>query len=88
VQLSGSGINPDPNNAGLIDSVVASGMKQGYAFTYTPVTTDALGHTVTYTLTADPLSAGVTGQRHFYTDQTCVIRSNVSVTAGPTDLPL
>jgi type IV pilus assembly protein PilA len=88
IQLSGSGINPDPNNAGLIDSVVASGVKQGYAFVYTPVTTDSFGHTVTYTMTADPLSAGVTGQRHFYTDQTCVIRSNVSMPAGPTDLPL
>jgi type IV pilus assembly protein PilA len=88
IQLAGSGINPDPNNAGLIDSVVASGAKQGYAIVYTPVTTDALGHTVTYSLTADPLSAGVTGQRHFYTDQTCVIRSNISTTAGPSDLPL
>jgi type IV pilus assembly protein PilA len=88
VQLSGTGINPDPNNAGLIDSIVASGVKQGYQLTYTPLATDSLGHTVTYSLTADPLSPGVTGQRHFYTDQTCVIRSNISTTAGPSDLPL
>jgi prepilin-type N-terminal cleavage/methylation domain-containing protein len=88
VQLSGSGINPDPNNAGLIDSIVASGVKQGYAFVYTPVTTDASGHTITYTLTADPTNAGVTGQRHFYSDQTCVIRSNISTAAGPSDVPL
>ena len=47
---------PIPNNAGLIDSVVASGIKQGYAFNYTPVATDSLGHTVTFTLTADPIS--------------------------------
>jgi len=88
VQLSGSGINPDPNSAGLIDSVVASGIKQGYSIVYTPVTTDALGHTVTYSLTADPISPGVTGQRHFYTDQTCVIRSNISNPATSSDLPL
>lgn len=88
VQLSGSGINPDPSNAGLIDSIVAGGIKQGYSFSYTPGATDALGHPIAYTLTADPLSPGVTGQRHFYTDQTCVIRSNISTTAGPTDLPL
>jgi hypothetical protein len=56
--------------------------------TYTPITTDALGHTITYTVTADPVNPGTTGQRHFYTDQTCVIRSNISTTAGPTDLPL
>jgi type IV pilus assembly protein PilA len=87
-QLSGSGINPDPNNAGLIDAVVASGVKQGYAFTYTPLTTDTFGHTLTYSITADPISQGVSGQRHFYTDQSCVIRSNIAVTAGPSDLPL
>ncbi|HTC65341.1 MAG TPA: prepilin-type N-terminal cleavage/methylation domain-containing protein [Candidatus Saccharimonadales bacterium] len=88
VQLSGTGVNPDFNNAGLIDDVLAGGVKQGYLITYTPITTDSLGHTLTYTVTADPTNPGTTGQRHFYTDQTCVIRSNISVTAGPTDLPI
>lgn len=87
VQLSGTGIIPDQNNAGLIDENLAGGVKSGYIFTYTPLTTDAQGHTATYSLTADPQSPN-TGQRHFYTDQSCVIRSNVSVPAGPTDLPL
>jgi len=87
-QLSGSGVNPDANNAGLIDEVLASGVRQGYIIVYTPITTDSLGHTITYTVTADPANPGTTGQRHFYTDQTCVIRSNISTTAGPTDLPL
>jgi hypothetical protein len=87
LQLSGSGITPDPNHAGTIDSVLASGAKSGYVYTYTPVQTDAQGHTATYTVSADPQSSS-TGQRHFYTDQTCVIRSNVSVPAGPTDLPM
>ena len=86
-QLSGSGINPDPNNAGLIDSVLASGVKQGYAIVYTSLTTDAQGHTATYSVTADPITTS-TGQRHFYSDQTGVIRSNGSVQAGPNDLPL
>jgi type IV pilus assembly protein PilA len=86
-QLSGSGINPDQNNAGLIDTVLASGIKQGYAITYTPLTTDAQGNTATFSVTADPLSP-TTGQRHFYTDQTCVIRQNLSVQAGPTDIPI
>ena len=86
-QLSGTGIAPDLNNAGLIDESLAGGAKSGYIFTYTPLTTDAQGHTATYSLTANPQSPN-TGQRHFYTDQSCVIRSNVSVPAGPTDLPL
>jgi type IV pilus assembly protein PilA len=84
-QLSGNGINPDQNNAGLIDQVLASGTKQGYAIVYTPGPTDAQGHVISYGVNADPMSPGVTGQVHFYTDQTCVIRSNVSVPAGPTD---
>ena len=87
IQLSGTGVNPDLNNAGLIDEALASGTKSGYVFVYTPLATDAQGHTSTYSLTADPLTP-TTGQRHFYTDQTCVIRSNVSVPAGPTDLPI
>jgi type IV pilus assembly protein PilA len=87
-QLSGSGVNPDQNNAGLLDSVLASGQKQGYILTYTPGPVDSLNHVNSYTITADPLTPGVTGQVHFYTDQTLVIRSNVSVTAGPTDPPI
>src|ERR1700691_1857540 len=55
IQLSGTGVNPDPNNAGLIDEVLASGVKQGYLITYTPISTDTLGHTITYTVTADPI---------------------------------
>ena len=87
-QLSGTGVNPDVNNAGLIDEVLAGGTKQGYIFTYTPLTVDAAGNTATYSITADPITPGTTGQRHFYTDQSCVIRSNVTVQAGPSDLPL
>jgi prepilin-type N-terminal cleavage/methylation domain-containing protein len=87
LQLSGTGVSPDLNNAGLIDEVLAAGTKSGYIFVYTPLTTDAQGHTATYSLTADPVSA-TTGQRHFYTDNTCVLRVNGSVQAGPTDLPI
>jgi prepilin-type N-terminal cleavage/methylation domain-containing protein len=87
LQLSGTNINPDQNHAGTIDEVLASGTKSGYIFTYAPVTTDANGHAVTYSVNADPQSS-TTGQRHFYTDQTCVIRVNLSVQAGSSDEPL
>jgi prepilin-type N-terminal cleavage/methylation domain-containing protein len=86
-QLSGNGISPDQNNAGLIDEVLASGIKSGYVITYLPLTFDAAGHPATYSLNADPI-ASTTGQRHFYSDQTCVIRTNIAVPAGPTDLPI
>ena len=87
-QLSGTSATPDPNNAGLIDAVLASGVKQGYVITYTALTTDpSTSHVLTFSVTADPITT-TSGQVHFYTDQTCVIRSNVSAQAGPTDNPL
>ncbi|MBZ5661488.1 MAG: prepilin-type N-terminal cleavage/methylation domain-containing protein [Acidobacteriia bacterium] len=84
VALSGSSAIVDQNNAGLIDSVLAAGAKSGYAFTYNVLTQDALGHVTGYSLNADPLTPS-TGTRHFYTDQTSVIRANETTTAGPTD---
>jgi prepilin-type N-terminal cleavage/methylation domain-containing protein len=88
LELSGSGAAPDQTNAGLVDGTLAAGQKSGYLFSYTPLLTDAQGHPRTYALTADPMVQGSTGQRHFYTDQTGVIRVNPSVPAGPTDLPI
>lgn len=85
LQLSGTGINPDQNNAGLIDEVLASGIKSGYVITYTPLTFDPQGNPSTYGVNADPQVPGTTGTRHYYTDQTCLIRWNDTVPAGPTD---
>jgi len=88
LQLSGNGINPDQNNAGLIDETLASGIKSGYVMTYTPVTFDPQGNPSTYSATADPQVPGTTGARHYYTDQSCVIRWNDTVQAGPSDPPI
>src|SRR5580704_4930651 len=49
--------------ADLIDSVLSSGTKSGYTFTYTPGTTDAGGHVLSYALVAEPTVRGTTGQR-------------------------
>jgi type IV pilus assembly protein PilA len=87
-KLSGNGVVVDQNNAGLIDQVLAAGLKSGYVFTFSPGTTDSQGNVVTYSVTADPQIPGSSGDRHFYTDQTSVIRFNPSVPAGPTDLPI
>jgi prepilin-type N-terminal cleavage/methylation domain-containing protein len=55
------------HDASLVDAVVGSGVKSGYAF---EVTVDSgVG---AYTVTADPVAN--TGNRHFYTDATGVIR--------------
>jgi prepilin-type N-terminal cleavage/methylation domain-containing protein len=87
-KLSGNGIIVDQNSAGLIDQVLAAGLKSGYVFTFTPLTTDSQGNVGSYSLAADPQIPGSSGTRHFYTDQTAVIRFNPTVPAGPGDLPI
>ena len=90
--LGGSG--GSSTGAGLIDSVLASGVKSGYSFVATPTggsgTCGGTGGATpnsTYSVTGLPTSAQ-TGQRGFYSDQSGVIRYNVSGTAGSTSAPL
>jgi type IV pilus assembly protein PilA len=68
------GVNPctaTSTNACLLDQVLTSGTKAGYAFAFTG---DGLTPSVTYSVTATPVSYGVSGQRMFCSDQTSVIR--------------
>jgi len=71
-------------NACLIDNVLQTGTKAGYLFTVagtgTPVTN--------YTTNADPVNQGTTGQRHFYSDSSGVIRYNASAPATSADVPI
>ena len=73
---------PSITNADLIDTVLGAGAKSGYNFTYGGTTGTP---TVTYTVSAKPISQGSSGVRGFFTDQSGVIRSNVSGTATVTD---
>jgi prepilin-type N-terminal cleavage/methylation domain-containing protein len=59
---------PTSTSACLIDASLATGTKSGYVFTYTPATGS-------YSVNANPVSAGSTGVRYFFTDQTNVIRA-------------
>jgi type IV pilus assembly protein PilA len=77
---------PAVASACLIDATLASGTKSGYLFTY--AVTGSGGVNSTYTLNADPVNAGMTGQRHFYTDDTDVLRVNGAAVASPSDPPL
>jgi type IV pilus assembly protein PilA len=86
--LGGDPTTPDATQAALIDSVLSTGVKSGFVYTYNVTATDANGDAQAYTVNADPTVPGTTGDRHFYTDQTAVIRSNPSATAGPTDPPI
>ncbi len=88
--------------AQLIDNVLSNNgagntsTKTGYNFTYAagaafaaaPAPGCAAVGTVTYTLNADPITRGTTGQRSFFTDNSGVIRFNATAAAAATDPPI
>lgn len=84
-KLGGDLVIVDANNAGLIDSVLATGSKSGYSYGYTVTATDAAGNPVGYSLNANPLTVGTTGENYFYTDQSAIVRHNTTGAAGPSD---
>src|ERR1700726_3755062 len=69
-------------SACLVDSALASGTKSGYTFTYAPA---GGGSVTTYTVSADPIGSSGSSQRHFFSDQSLVIRFNPTAPAGNTD---
>jgi prepilin-type N-terminal cleavage/methylation domain-containing protein len=79
---------PSAAAADLIDSVLASGSKSGYTFTYAATDSDGNGTMDTYTINADPITPGTTGQRYFFTDQSGVVRANPSAKATVNDTPI
>jgi prepilin-type N-terminal cleavage/methylation domain-containing protein len=68
-------------SADLVDSVLASGTKSGYTFTWA-------GGGDTYTITAAPTTLGTTGQRGFFTDESGVIRGDADGTADVNSTPI
>jgi prepilin-type N-terminal cleavage/methylation domain-containing protein len=54
--------------------------KSGYFFTYV-----VGGANTTFTLNADPISVGQTGDMHYFADQSQVVRFNPAAAAGVTD---
>jgi prepilin-type N-terminal cleavage/methylation domain-containing protein len=86
--LGGNPVVPDATQAGLIDQVLSSAAKSGYGYSYVVTGTDANGQVVSYSINADPLNVGVTGERHFYTDETDIIRFSTSAPAVSTDSPV
>jgi type IV pilus assembly protein PilA len=92
------------DHAQMIESILASGQKSGYVFTYValPAMADsqppdsqkaaANGCTVrggtTFTVNADPITRGTTGQRSFFANQTGVIRSDTDGPASADSKPI
>jgi prepilin-type N-terminal cleavage/methylation domain-containing protein len=91
---AGGGNNSTCDNANLLDSVLASGKKSGYVFTYTgsnPVSSPGQGCANpgfnAFTINADPAQRGTTGQRSFFIDASGTIRYNLSQPATASDPP-
>jgi len=86
--LGGNSVTVDATAAGLIDEVLASGVKSGYTYSYSIIASDPQGHVTAYNIIADPVVVGSSGINHFYTDQSAVIRENGSGTASSSDTPI
>ncbi len=87
--LAPPAVGPQTENfAGLIDTDLAHGQKSGYVFSYEASDSQGRGIYDAYVVYADPVTSGTTGQRHFFTDQTGVIRSSTMATANEHSPPL
>lgn len=82
------GTAPSAANAGLIDVVLAGGLKSGYVFTYNPVDSNGDGQVDTWTITAAPFVPGQTGDKYFFVDLSNVIRYNVGAPATASSTPI
>jgi type IV pilus assembly protein PilA len=67
----------------LANAIAAATPKSGYFFTYVP----AAGQTA-FTVTAEPAAPGQSGDMHYFTDNSGVIRFNATQTAAVTDSAL
>jgi type II secretory pathway pseudopilin PulG len=99
--LTGIGI-PSCDHAGLIGAQLAGGTRNGYVFTYEPssgpvpqsVASKLEGNGCSipgaagFSVTADPITRGTTGQRSFFIDQTGVIRYDRTESATADSPPL
>ena len=86
----GAGGAPTAAQADLIDSVLATGIKGQYTFTYTGTAGAGApaGTFDTYSIAANPTTPGTTGQAGFFTDQSGVIRKDPTAKATVASTPM
>jgi type IV pilus assembly protein PilA len=84
----GPGSPASSASADLIDAALASGAKSGYVFSYTAGASGVSGNVLSYSVTANPVTAGAHGQRRFFTDQSGVIRGNSTGAADVGSTPI
>jgi type IV pilus assembly protein PilA len=79
---------PSEQHAGLIDGVLASRVKSGYAFTYEVAPKQDANGSDGYTIHADPAQYDRTGVSHYFSDQSGVIRVDKAKEADDESPPL
>lgn len=89
---SNAGCNPPSLSSSCqMDNLLANAVdgahaKSGYYFTYTAISGGGLN--VDFHVQGDPVQRAVTGNRSFFTDQTGVVRYNISQSAASSDSPI
>ena len=79
---------PSASSADLIDAVLAGGTRGGYTYIYAAVDTNGNGQFDLFTINANPLSPGISGQRYFFVDQSHVVRFEVGGPANASSQPI
>lgn len=92
-----AGTSPSADAAGLISRDLASGRNSGYQLTYTAVSSISTGQgkglkkkikAVVYSLTADPIHPKITGVRHYYIDESGIVRFSLKERATAASPPV
>jgi prepilin-type N-terminal cleavage/methylation domain-containing protein len=82
------GTPASPANADLIDQLLASGIRGGYQFLYAPLIPSGSTSPTGYTISAGPISPGITGEWYFFVDQSNTIRQSYNSPATSASPPL
>jgi type IV pilus assembly protein PilA len=78
-----------PAAANTIDTGLATGLKSGYTIaSKSPATAGGGTNATTFDVNADPITPNVSGVRHFYSDQSMVIRVDPAAAATSASTPL
>jgi len=82
------GANDSAAAANLIDAQLAFGRKHGYVFSYGPVSGRYGSPANQFVLSADPVTQNTSGMRHFFVDESGVIRVENDAPASRDSPPL
>jgi hypothetical protein len=76
------------DTANLVDATLASGVCFGYVFHYVPTKPTGKAKFVAFTITAEPVGSEASGRKHYFADDTGVIRAEADHTATAASRPI